>query len=117
MVQGQADVGNGVAREGGEVPDGLNFGVQFPAFLERGRPGTKAKLRPFYGNGVPEHRLPNGSLTPTRAKDAPPAPTDSTSDEDVGGKYLRRVADCRTKAGQTGGVPQLMDLGGDVEAH
>ena len=37
MLQISAEVGDGKAREGGEVPGGLHTGVQFPYILERGR--------------------------------------------------------------------------------
>ena len=39
------------------------------------------------------------------------------SDEEAGGQYLCRFAARRSEAGQTGGTPQLVDLGGDVDTH
>ena len=50
-------------------------------------------------------------------KDAPTTTTTRTSDEDMDRTYLRRVAARRTKSGQTGGAPQLVDLGVDVVTH
>ena len=44
MVQGQADMGDGSAKEGDEVPDGLHSGIQLPDFPERDRQGSKAQL-------------------------------------------------------------------------
>ena len=56
----QENVSDGVAREGGEVPDGLHFGVRTLDLPERVRPGPVAQLRPFYGHGVYVRRLPKG---------------------------------------------------------
>ena len=60
-------MGNGVAREGGEVPDGLNFGVRPPDFPERGHPVPAAQLRSFHGHWVPSRRLLGGAITLPRA--------------------------------------------------
>ena len=46
-----------------------------------------------------------------------PTPTDRTSDEDVGGQDICQVAVRRSEAGQTGGVPKLVGLGGDIETQ
>ena len=116
-MQRQVDVRNSAAKEGVEVPDGINFGVQPPDFQERGRPGPKAKLRPLHGYGVPARRLPKGALALSRAKYAAPALSDQTSDKDAGGQYLRQVATCRVEARRTDGTPELVDLRGDVETH
>ena len=117
LFQRQADVGNGASREGGEVPDGLSFGVQFSDIPEHGRPGHKAQLRPLHGHGLTSWRLPERVLALPRAKDTPPNPTAWASDEDAGGQDIYQVVSHRAKSGQTGGAPQLMDLGGDVYTH
>ena len=44
VVSGSEDVGNGVAGEGSEVPDGLHSGIRPSDLLERGCPGPKAQL-------------------------------------------------------------------------
>ena len=62
-------------------------------------------------------RLSKVTLALPWEKYDPPAQNDRTSDEDVVGKYLHQVVELRARAGKTGGVPQLVDLGGDVEAH
>ena len=58
MVQGRDNMRNGAAREGGEVPDGLHYGVQLVGFPEGDCPGHRAQLRRLHGNGVPVRRLP-----------------------------------------------------------
>ena len=60
MVQEQDNMGNGAAMEGGEVLDGLHYGVRLPVFPEGGRPGPRAQIRPLHGHGVPVRRLPKG---------------------------------------------------------
>ena len=100
-----------------QVPDGLHFGVRSPDLPEHGRLGPDAQLQTLHGHGVPTQSLPKGALALTWTKDAPPAPNDRTPDKDTRRKDLHQAAACRTKAGQTDGTPQLMDIGGDAETH
>ena len=111
MVQVLASMGDGAVREGGEVPYGLLSGVQSQGLSESGRLGPETQLQPIYGHGGPVWCLPGGTLAQPQAQDAYPAPTSQTSDKDAGGQYLHRVAAYRSKSGQTGGAPQLMDIG------
>ena len=60
LVLIQENVRDGVAREGGEVPDGLHFGFRTLDLPEHARPGSMAQLRPFHGHGVYVRRLPKG---------------------------------------------------------
>ena len=60
LVLIQENVSDGVAREGGEVPDGLHSGVRLLGFPEGGRPRPSAQLRPIHGHGVPARRLHKG---------------------------------------------------------
>ena len=66
---------------------------------------------------MPAQHLPTGGLVLYWAKDAPTDQTARASDEDAGGQDLRQVAERRAKSGQMGSASQLVDLGGDVEAH
>ena len=98
MVQVQEDMGNGAAREGGEVLDGLHLGVRPPYFPERGCPRPAAQLRPFHGHGVHARRLPKGAFTLPKATDAPSAQTARASGKDAGGQDLHRVMERRWRA-------------------
>ena len=117
MVKGKGDVGDGAARERGEVLDSIHSGVRSTDFLGGVHPGPGAQLRPINGHGVTVIHLPKGELALPQAKDAPPAPTTRISDKDVGGQNLRQVAVRHDEARQTGGAPKLVDLGGNVENH
>ena len=110
-------MGDGEAREGSAVPYGLHHGIRLPDFSERGRTGPEAQLQPSHGHRVPVRRLPNVTLTLPQVKDAHLATTARTSDKDAGRQDLLRVAAHRSKAGQTGSAPQLVDIGRDVETR
>ena len=62
MVQRSEEVGDGAAREDGEVPDGLHSGVRLSDIPEHGRPGPEAQLQPLHGHEVLERCLPEGAL-------------------------------------------------------
>ena len=117
MIQGQADVGDGVAREGGEVPDGLHSGIKSPDFPERGRPGSEAQLRPLHVHGVPAQRLPKGAFLLPQATDAPTSQTARASKNNVGRHNIFRATECGEKARQTGSASQFGDSQKDVENH
>ena len=88
MVQGQADVGDGAEGEVGEFPDGIHTRIRSPDFPERVRTVPEAQLRSLRGHGVPAQRLPRGAHTLHCVTDVTPAPTDRTSDKDVGGQDI-----------------------------
>ena len=117
IVKGKEDVGDGAARERGEVLDGIYSRVRSQDFLGGGHLGPGAQLRPLNGHGVPVRHLPKGELALPQAKDAPLAPTARISDKDMGGQDLRQVAARRDEARQTGSAPKLVDFGGNVENH
>ena len=62
-------------------------------------------------------RLPDSTLALPWVQDAPLATTTCLSDEDAGRKDICRVAACCSEAGTMGSVPQLVDIGGDMETH
>ena len=64
---------------------------------------------------MPAWRLSEGTLALPWAQDMPPTLTVRTSDEDTGGQDLCRFAARHSEAGKTGGAPQFVDLGGEVE--
>ena len=105
-------MGNGTAREGGQVPDRLHFGVQFPYFPERGLTGPTPQLQPFHGHGVPVWSLPKGEFTLPGATDMPTYQTASTPDDEAVGQYLFQVMERGAKARQ-----KLVDQGEGVEAY
>ena len=88
MVQGSEDVGDGDAREGSMVPDGLYPGIRPPHLSERGRPEPEAQLRPSHGNRATESHPPKGTLALPWAHDAPPDMTARSSDEDAYGQDI-----------------------------
>ena len=109
LVLVQEDVGDGAAREGGEVPDGIYFGFQPLDIPEHFRPVLMAQLRPCRGHGVHVWRLPEEEFTLPRATDAPSSQTARTSDKDAGGQNLRRATYCGAESKHTVGASQLMD--------
>ena len=115
VVQVSEDVGDGEAREGSAVPDGLNPGILPLDLSERGCTGPEAQLLPSHGHRVPPWHLPKGTLVLPQAQDAPPVTSARPSDEGAGGQYLCSVAARRSKAGQTGGTPKIVDISRCVE--
>ena len=115
MVQISAGGVNGATREGGEVPDRLYYGFRFMDLPKCGRPIPKSQLRPIHGHGLHARRLTKVSLTLPQVKDTSQTTNARTSDEDASRQDIRQFAARRAKDGQTGGVPQRVDLGEDVE--
>ena len=61
--------------------------------------------------------LPKGELMLPQVKDTPPDPTSRISDKDADGQDILQVTTRCAEARQTGGAPQLVDIGGEVETY